>query len=157
MRIQLISVGTKMPDWVETGIEEYTKRLSHAFPLQIKEIPAGKRQKNADIPRILAQEAELILAQVTPQEYCVVLDVQGRSWSTEELAQQLSQWQQSGNNIALVIGGPEGLAPEVYQRANARWSLSKLTFPHPLVRVILAEQLYRAWTILQNHPYHRGG
>lgn len=156
MRIQLVSVGTKMPAWVNEGFAEYQKRLGPAFAFQLKEIPAGKRHNPGDIARIVQHEAELILAAIPAQDHCIVLDVKGHSWSTEQLAEQLQQWQRLGHNLSFVIGGPEGLAPAVYQRSNTRWSLSPLTFPHPLARVIMAEQLYRAWSIVQNHPYHRG-
>ena len=145
-----------MPSWVQAGFSEYQKRLSHAFSFELKEIPAQKRSKSSDLARILTQEGEALLAAIPKDDICVVLDVAGQGWSTETLAVQLQKWQHSGQNISLVIGGPEGLSAHVYQRANLRWSLSKLTFPHPLVRVIIAEQLYRAWSILSHHPYHRG-
>lgn len=155
MRIHLIAVGTRMPTWVTQGYEEFARRLPADCALQLTEIPAGKRGKNADIPRILRQEGERMLAAL-PKSACVVaMDVKGAAWSTEQLATTLDEWRQAGRDIALLVGGPEGLAPECLARAEQRWSLSPLTLPHPLVRVVIAEQLYRAWSILVNHPYHR--
>jgi len=155
MKIRIVAIGEKMPEWVNEGFHEYAKRLQHGLILSLTEIPAGKRGKNADLDRIIQKEGELMLAQTPSQSHCVALDVKGKSWSTEDLAKQLQQWQLKGTEINLLIGGPEGLAQSCYQRANQFWSLSPLTFPHPLVRIILAEQLYRAWSLLNNHPYHR--
>ncbi len=155
MRINLIAVGTRMPAWVEAGVDEYRKRLPPELSLQIREIPLGKRGKNADIARAMAQEGEAMLAAIGARDRVVALEVKGRAWSTEQLAQQLAAWQMSGDDVALLVGGPDGLAPNCQARANERWSLSPLTLPHPLVRVLLAEQLYRAWSINNNHPYHR--
>lgn len=155
MRINLIAVGTRMPAWVEAGVEEYRKRLPPELSLNIREIPLGKRGKNADIARAVAQEGEAMLAAVGSRDRVVALEVKGRAWSTEQLAQQLAAWQMSGDDVALLVGGPDGLAPSCQARATERWSLSPLTLPHPLVRVLLAEQIYRAWTINNNHPYHR--
>ncbi len=155
MRINLIAVGTRMPGWVEAGVDEYRKRLPPELALNIREIPLGKRGKNADIARAIAQEGEAMLAAIGARDRVVALEVKGRAWSTEQLAQQLAGWQMSGDDVALLVGGPDGLAPACVARATERWSLSPLTLPHPLVRVLLAEQLYRAWTINHNHPYHR--
>lgn len=155
MRINLIAVGTRMPAWVEAGVDEYRKRLPPELSLQIREIPLGKRGKNADIARAMAQEGEAMLAAIGARDRVVALEVKGKAWSTEQLAQQLAAWQMSGDDVALLVGGPDGLAPSCQARANERWSLSPLTLPHPLVRVLLAEQLYRAWSINNKHPYHR--
>lgn len=155
MRIRLIAVGTKMPDWVNEGFEEYRKRLNQDVTLELVEIPAGKRGKNADVERITDKEGEQMLAAVHPSDYVITLDVQGKRLSTEKLAQQLEKLLQQGNHVALLIGGPEGLAPQCRSKARESWSLSDLTLPHPLVRVLIAEQLYRAWSILKGHPYHR--
>lgn len=155
MRIRLIAVGTKMPDWVNEGFEEYRKRLNQDVTLELVEIPAGKRGKNADVDRITDKEGEQMLAAVHPSDYVITLDVQGKRLSTEKLAQQLEKLLQQGNHVALLIGGPEGLAPQCRSKARESWSLSDLTLPHPLVRVLIAEQLYRAWSILKGHPYHR--
>jgi 23S rRNA (pseudouridine1915-N3)-methyltransferase len=155
MKLSLIAVGTKMPDWVQAGFMEYARRFSRDMPLELLEIPAGKRGKNADIKRILELEGEKMLAAVTKGSRIVTLEVNGDNWSSPQLAQRLEQWQQDGRDIALLIGGPEGLAPACIAASEAKWSLSALTLPHPMVRVVLAEALYRAWSISTNHPYHR--
>ncbi len=155
MRIHLIAVGSKMSAWVTQGFEEYARRLPTDCALQLVEIAAGKRGKNADIARITRDEGERTLAAIPKGALVVVLDVKGRAWSTEQLSQQLDGWLHDGRDIALLVGGPEGLAPECLARAEQRWSLSPLTLPHPLVRIVVAEQLYRAWSILNGHPYHR--
>lgn len=119
------------------------------------EIPAGKRGKNADVDRITDKEGEQMLAAIHPSDYVITLDVPGQRLSTEKLAGRLEKLLQQGNHVALLIGGPEGLAPQCRTKAQESWSLSDLTLPHPLVRVLIAEQLYRAWSILKGHPYHR--
>lgn len=155
MKIQLIAVGTKMPDWVTTGFVEYQRRFPKEMPLELIEIPAGKRGKNADIPRILQKEGELTLAAIAKGARIVTLDIPGKPLTTEQLAGRLESWKLDGRDVALLIGGPEGLAPECKALAEESWSLSPLTLPHPLVRVVVAESLYRAWSITTNHPYHR--
>lgn len=155
MRIRLIAVGTKMPGWVEQGVDEYCKRLPPELKLEIKEIAPGKRGKGADIQRAIQHEGKQILAAIGQYDRVIALDVKGKPWSTEQLATELENWQREGDDISLLVGGPDGLAPECLQRAHQRWSLSALTLPHPLVRIVLAEQLYRAYTINTNHPYHR--
>lgn len=155
MRIRLIAVGTKMPGWVNDGFEEYRKRLNQDVTLELVEIPAGKRGKNADVDRITDKEGEQMLAAIHPSDYVITLDVPGQRLSTEKLATRLEKLLQQGNHVALLIGGPEGLAPQCRSKAQESWSLSDLTLPHPLVRVLIAEQLYRAWSILKGHPYHR--
>lgn len=155
MRLRVIAVGTKMPGWVEQGVHEYQKRLPPELKLEFKELPLGKRGKGADIQRAIQSEGQQMLAAIGKGDTVVALDVLGKPWSTEKLAVELSEWQLSGNNISLLIGGPDGLAPECLALAQKKWSLSALTMPHPLVRILLAEQLYRAWTINSNHPYHR--
>jgi 23S rRNA (pseudouridine1915-N3)-methyltransferase len=154
MKIQLIAVGTKMPDWVTAGFTEYQRRFPKEIPLELIEIPAGKRGKNADIARILQKEGELTMA-AAGKARIVTLDIPGKPWTTEQLAQQLEVWKQDGRDVALLIGGPEGLSPECKAAAEQSWSLSPLTLPHPLVRIVVAESLYRAWSITTNHPYHR--
>ncbi len=155
MRITIIAVGTKMPAWVEEGCREFLRRFPPELDVHFKEIPAGKRGKNADISRILEKEGELTCQAIGKGDRVVTLEVKGRPWDTPQLAQQLQNWQMDGRNISLLIGGPEGLAPSCLALAEQRWSLSALTLPHPLVRIIVAESLYRAWTVTQNHPYHR--
>jgi len=155
MKINLIAVGTKMPAWVQEGFNEYIKRLPAEFHFNLMEIPAIKRTKNTNPAKIMQQEGQLILSAIPKNQHIIALDKGGKNWTTEQLAQQLKSWQTEGRDISLLIGGPEGLSKDCLAQTETRWSLSNLTFPHPLVRIIFAEQLYRAWTILSNHPYHR--
>jgi len=155
MRISIIAVGTKMPPWVNQGVEEYAVRMPRELKLQWRETPLARRGKDNIPDQLRAREGEQLLKAVPAGDRVIVLDVKGKTLSTEQLAKELEAWQMSGDNYSLLIGGPDGLAPECLQRADKRWSLSALTLPHPLVRVLLAEQLYRAWTITVNHPYHR--
>ncbi len=155
MKIQLVAVGTRMPDWVECGYQEYSRRFPKDMPLELIEIVAGKRGKNADIKRILQKEGELTLAAIPKGNRIVTLEVTGRPWTTEKLAENLESWKLDGRDVSLLIGGPEGLAPACIQASEQKWSLSPLTLPHPLVRIVVAESLYRAWSITANHPYHR--
>jgi 23S rRNA (pseudouridine1915-N3)-methyltransferase len=155
MRISVVAVGTKMPSWVNTGMDEYTRRLPRDLKLVWREIPLARRGKEVNVPQVCAAEGAQILKAIPPGDRVIALDVQGRRLSTEDLARQLEAWQMSAENYSVLIGGPDGLSPECLARADQRWSLSDLTLPHPLVRVLLAEQLYRAWTITVNHPYHR--
>lgn len=155
MRLRILAVGTKMPDWVEAGCNEYLKRLPSELNLEIVELPLGQRGKGADIKRAITREGEAMLKAIGEHDHVIALDVLGKPWSTEQLAQKLQQWQLSGDNFSLLVGGPDGLAPECLQRSNSKWSLSALTLPHPLVRILLVEQIYRAGTINSGHPYHR--
>lgn len=155
MKIRLIAVGTKMPGWVTEGFNEYVKRLPHEFCLELVEIPLGHRGKGADLARAKRQEGELVLAAIPKGDQVIALEVGGRNWSTEQLAEQAERWQMSGRNVCLLVGGPDGLSAECVAISDQKWSLSGLTLPHPLVRILLAEQLYRAWSILQGHPYHK--
>ncbi len=144
-----------MPSWVEQGYNEYAKRLPRDCDLLLKEINPGRRTKNSDTNRIVREEGERMLAALPDKVHVVTLDRVGKSWTTEQLAESLRRWQENTQQVALMVGGPEGLALQVQERAQESWSLSKLTFPHPLVRILVAEQIYRAWSILNNHPYHR--
>ena len=155
MQIHLISVGSRMPAWVEAGYKEYAKRLPKECELLLKEIAPGQRGKNRDLARIIEDEGERMMAAIPKDSTLVALDLAGKPWSTAELSATLKRWLESGRSVSLLVGGPEGLAASVKKRADEAWSLSPLTFPHPLVRIIAAEQLYRAWSILNNHPYHR--
>lgn len=155
MKIRLLAVGTKMPAWVEEGVDTYRKRLPRDFSLEIEEIPLGQRGKNADIVKARGQEAERIRQKLKGDEYLVALEVKGKAWSTQALAEEADQWRMLGKDIVLLVGGPDGLDPSLSAKADKAWSLSPLTLPHPLVRIMLAEQLYRAWTLLVGHPYHR--
>lgn len=155
MRLRAIAVGTRMPEWVNQGVAEYQKRFPRDWRFNWLELPLGQRTKSQATTKAIQTEGEAMLAATTTAEHVVALDVKGKSWGTEQLAQQLSQWQLQGQDVSLYIGGPDGLSPSCLERANQRWSLSALTLPHPLVRVLLAEQLYRAWSLLNNHPYHK--
>ena len=155
MKIRLIAVGTRMPDWVSTGYHEFSKRLNDDVRLELVEIAAGKRGKSVDIARLTEKEGEAQLAAVANNDRVIALEVHGKPWSTEDLSQKLRQWLAEGRNISLLVGGPEGLSADASAHADEQWSLSPLTLPHPLVRVLLAEQIYRAWTLLKGHPYHR--
>jgi len=145
-----------MPHWVNDAYETYRRRLGADMPLELVEIATKKRSKHADITRLIEHEGEAMLKATKAHDRIIALDVQGKRLSTETLAAQLSHWQHDGRNLCLMIGGADGLAPAVLKRAEQRWSLSDLTLPHPLVRVVVAEQLYRCWTVNQGHPYHRG-
>lgn len=153
MKLRVLAVGTRMPDWVTRGVDEYLKRLPRDFSVEIVEIAPGKRGKNADVARAIQGNA--MLAKLRDQERVIALAVDGQHWSTERLAANADHWRQDGRDVALLVGGPDGLDPRLLSRAEQRWSLSALTLPHPLVRILLAEQLYRAWTLLAGHPYHR--
>jgi len=144
-----------MPDWVVQGYQTFAGRLPAECSLRLVEIPAIKRRKNADLKRIAAREGETLLAAVPKGALVIALDERGRQWSTLELADQFASWRQGGRDIALLVGGPDGLHESCRLQARQLWSLSPLTLPHALVRVIVAEQLYRAWSIGANHPYHR--
>jgi 23S rRNA (pseudouridine1915-N3)-methyltransferase len=155
VHIYLVAVGQKMPAWVNQACDEYLKRLPHDLQLDVIEVPLIKRGKNPDIPRIMRDEGRKVLQSIPVGCRLVALDVKGKKISTEKLATTVENWMQQGQDIAIVIGGPDGLADEVLQQAQHKLSLSDMTFPHPLVRIIIVEQLYRAWSILNNHPYHR--
>ena len=155
MQIALIAVGTKMPDWVQSGYAEYAKRMPPECKLGLIEVPAFQRSKTTDTDKAVRQEGERMLRAVPKGSWVVCLDVLGQMHSTESLAKSLEHHMGMGRDLALLVGGADGLSPECSQRADEKWSLSKLTFPHPLVRVILAEQLYRAYSFSRNHPYHR--
>jgi len=144
-----------MPRWVQEGYDEYAKRLPPECALRLIEIAPGRRGKSADSQRTRQDEGKRMLLALPKNCQVLALDVKGKSWSTEQLSDKLSHWMADGRNLALLVGGPEGLADACLQRADSHWSLSALTMPHPLVRVVVAEQLYRAWSLLRNHPYHR--
>jgi 23S rRNA (pseudouridine1915-N3)-methyltransferase len=156
MKIHLIAVGTKMPAWVTEAYHEYAKRLTDECRLQLIEIPAVKRGKSITAQQAMQSEGKKILEKIPAGARCIVLDERGRTFDTAALAQRLQAWMQGGTDIALLIGGADGLSAECKAAADETWSLSQLTLPHPLVRVIAAEALYRAWSLLRNHPYHRG-
>lgn len=159
MKIHIIAIGTKLPNWVNDGVSEYEKRFTPMkdFQLIIKEIPAQKRSKNSNIAKLTELESQALINAVPPQCIAIALDVGGKRLSSEGLAKKLGDFHDNGDNIAILIGGPEGFNDSVRRFVRERWSLSDLTLPHPIVRVILAETLYRSVSILHNHPYHRSG
>ena len=156
MHIHLLSVGTRMPKWAELGFQEYARRMPAETALRLVEIASPARARSARAEQRRAMEAELLLAAVPKAALVVALDARGKSWSTEQLTEQLGSWRQSGRDVAMLVGGPDGLDATCLEQAELKWSLSALTLPHMLVRVVVAEQLYRASSLLRNHPYHRG-
>jgi 23S rRNA (pseudouridine1915-N3)-methyltransferase len=155
MDINLIAVGTRMPAWVQDGYNEYARRLPRECSLRLAEVSLGKRTRSRPVEGAVAEEGKRMLASLSPGDRVIALDVKGRNWSTEQLADQLQSWMQEGRDVSLLVGGPDGLSASCLELAEHRWSLSPLTLPHPLVRILLAEQLYRAWTVTTGHPYHR--
>jgi len=155
MQLLVAAVGQRMPDWVNDAWTEYARRMPQGLTLSLREISLAKRGKNAEIKRLTAVESRALYAAMPARARVIALDVQGQAWSTEKLAAQLGHWMGDGRDVGFMIGGPDGIDADILQKADERWSLGPLTLPHPLVRVVLAEQLYRAWTITQNHPYHR--
>jgi 23S rRNA (pseudouridine1915-N3)-methyltransferase len=146
-----------MPGWVDAGVLEYSKRLPADFALSLQELPLARRGRNSSSEHLRNKEAEAILAKLRPADHVVVLDVLGKRFDTGSFASRLDTLRGNGRDVVIVVGGPDGLGDQVLQRAEERWSLSDLTLPHPLVRIVLAEQFYRAWSLLSNHPYHRDG
>ena len=156
MKLRVLAVGTRMPGWVRESWEEYAKRLPPQVPLVLTQIEPGPRSRSGGSPAAAIQaEARKLQAALRSDDYVVALDERGAQMSTRELSAWLAQRLQEGRDAAFLIGGPDGLAPELVSRAHLKWSLSKLTLPHALVRVVLAEALYRAHAVLTGHPYHR--
>lgn len=154
LKIELIAVGTKPPGWVLDGIDQYASRLKRECNFLITEIKTAERKKQS-VTSLKADEAKAILAAISPSAHVIAMDRSGNNWSTEQLAGKLQDWSQQTNHFQFLIGGPDGLADECLAKANQKWSLSKLTFPHFLVRVMLAEQIYRAMMVNAGHPYHK--
>lgn len=155
MKLRVLAVGTRMPRWVREASDDYLTRLAARLPVSVKEIEPGPRASGRSAQQAIAVEGQRLLAALRAGELAVALDEHGVQMSTRELATWLAARMQAGQDIAFLIGGPDGLAEEVLARSSLRWSLSRLTFPHALVRVVLAEQLYRAHAVLSHHPYHR--
>lgn len=155
MKARLIAVGERAPGWVAQGFAEYQKRLSHWLPLELVEVEPGLRGKGRDAMRAMQDEGVRVLAALPRNAHVVVLDGRGKAHSSEQLSQRLEHWRGQGRDLAFLVGGPEGHSPEVLARADEQWSLGPMTLPHMLVRLVLAEQVYRAAAMLANHPYHR--
>lgn len=155
IRITIVAVGKRMPEWIQTGFNEYKKRLSHEVCLELVEITPARRSKSSTVERHRQEEAQAILSALPEHDRIIALDETGKSQTTMKLSARLQDWIEQGENISLIIGGADGLHESIITTSSERWSLSDFTLPHALVRVILAEQLYRAWSILKNHPYHR--
>lgn len=151
-----MAFGDKLPKWVDAGVKEYLKRLSGAsIQFRLVELPGARRRKTGNVAKWLEEEAKTFIGKLLPQDYLVILDVAGASISTEKLAARLQLWQENHSHIVILIGGSDGIDASIKARANESISLSRMTFPHALVRVILVEQLYRAVSILASHPYHK--
>ncbi len=150
-RLRILAVGTRMPAWVQEGFAEYCKRLPREYAVELRELPLSRRTGACAVD----EEGHALLAALHPDEQVIALEVNGEAWSSENLAGNLRRWRDGGGRVAFLIGGPAGLAEACRARALRQWSLSRLTLPHPLVRIVLIEQIYRAWTILGGHPYHR--
>lgn len=155
LTIHLVVIGDKMPAWVDRGVEEYQKRIRGRMALNLVQVAALKRGKNADIERIVAEEDRKLLAAIPPGCRSIALDRSGKSFSTLGMVERIEQWLQDGEQIAMLVGGPEGLSSALIAEADETWSLSALTFAHPVVRVVLAEQVYRCYSVLEGLPYHR--
>lgn len=155
LRLHLVAVGQRLPRWVDEGYADYARRLGGDVALRLVEVPLAARAKGAPVARAVAAEGERLLAAVPDGALVVALAIDGTPWSTAELAARLDAWSAAGRDVALLVGGPDGLAPACLARADARWSLGPLTLPHPLVRVVVAEALYRAASLRAGHPYHR--
>ncbi len=155
MKAKLIAVGEHAPAWVAQGFADYQKRLLHGLPLELVEVEPGVRGKGRDAARAMGDEGARVLAAIPRGTWVVALDGRGKAHSSEQLAQRMEHWRGQGRDLVFLIGGPEGHAADVIARADEHWSLGPLTLPHMLVRLLVAEQLYRAVSILGNHPYHR--
>lgn len=154
MKLVIVAVGQKVPDWAQTAYDDYAKRFPPELRVELKAVKTEPRGSKT-VETLWAAERQRIEAAIARGARVVALDERGTSMTTQALAQQLKQWQLGGDDVALVIGGPDGLDPAFREAAHQRIRLSDLTLPHAMVRVLLIEQLYRAWSINANHPYHR--
>lgn len=155
MRFRLVAAGTRLPEWVNTGFQHYAARMPRECSLELTEIALGARGKSQNPARAVADEEKRMLALPRAGDVVVAMEVTGRQFDSEALAVRMQEWFASGGDVLFMIGGPDGLGDDCRKRAALQWSLSALTLPHGLVRIVLAEQLYRAWSIIRNHPYHR--
>ena len=155
MHIRLIAVGDRQPSWVDAAFENYVQRLPKQWQFRVDVVETAPRAKNSGAEAAKLAEGRKVLAKIKAPECVVVLDERGKQYSSEELSASLDNWQRDGRDLTFIIGGPDGVSKDCMQRADLRWSLSRLTLPHGLARVLFAEQLYRAWTMSTGHPYHR--
>jgi 23S rRNA (pseudouridine1915-N3)-methyltransferase len=155
MNLKLICVGQKMPAWITTGFQEYAVRLTGQVRLHLIEVAPAKRSKTGVASKYMEEEAVRIESALAGNPLRIILDEHGVVVDTKAIAQRMEQWLPAGRDVAFIVGGPDGLAPRIKQSADWCWSLTPLTLPHPLVRVVLVEQLYRAWSLMNHHPYHR--
>ena len=155
MHIRLLAVGDRQPSWVDEALGKYTERYPREWKFRLDIIPTVRRNKNDKSRQAMEAEGELILAKLGSDEQVILLDERGKQLSSKSLASRLSEWQTDGQDLCFIIGGPDGVSGQVRQRANMMWSLSQLTLPHGMARVLLSEQLYRAWSLQTGHPYHR--
>ncbi|HEX7380640.1 MAG TPA: 23S rRNA (pseudouridine(1915)-N(3))-methyltransferase RlmH [Nevskiaceae bacterium] len=154
MHLRVVAVGTRQPAWIQAGTVDYLRRLPKEWKAELVEVPAAARGAHADVPRCRAAEAERILRAARGARL-IALDEHGAEHTSAQWAAELRGWLRDGRDVAMAIGGPDGHGPELLETAEERWSLSRLTLPHGLARVLLLEQLYRAWSITANRPYHR--
>ena len=155
MRINLIAVGKRTPAWVENSFREYSKRLPREMTVNLVEIPPAAQSSKSSIENKIKKEIKLIKSVIPKNNLVVVLDEHGKIFSSKQLAEKIDGYIQQGQDISIIIGGADGLCEKFKKSADEVWSLSKMTLPHALVRTIIIEQIYRAWTIINNHPYHR--
>ena len=155
MQIHMLAIGKKMPDWIESGFKEYQRRLKTTMPLNLLELATTRKSNSQDSKTVIREEGEKLLAAIPDGSWVISLDEHGKQWDSKGLAAQLEKWAGHSSNIALMIGGADGLDKACLDRADQTWSLSPLTLPHAMVRVVVAEQIYRAWSLNNNHPYHR--
>lgn len=157
MRVRLLALGTRMPAWVEAGVAEYSRRLAGDIRFEVEEISLPKRGSHVDTATLVTREAEALRKRLAkyPGATTVALEVAGRRLDTERLARELGTLRDLSQDLCILVGGPDGLCPALSAECRQQWSLSDLTLPHPLVRILVAEQVYRAWTLLAGHPYHR--
>ena len=155
MHIRLIAVGDRQPAWVDEAFRNYTGRFPPQWRFRLDVIATAKRSKAATAQRAIESEGESILGKLSADEQAVLLDERGKQLTSTSLAGRLSDWQSDGRDLSFIIGGPDGVSERCRQRADFAWSLSELTMPHGLARVLFAEQMYRAWTLVSGHPYHR--
>jgi 23S rRNA (pseudouridine1915-N3)-methyltransferase len=155
VHIRLLAVGDRQPTWVDDAFDNYTGRFPREWKFRLDRVATAKRSRNNKSQDAMAAEGVQILARIKSDEQVVLLDERGTQLTSQKLATRLSDWQSDGRDLCFVIGGPDGVADVCRQRADIIWSLSKLTLPHGLARVLFAEQLYRAWSLQNGHPYHR--